>query len=261
MTCANVHVDASNATHLTVATLLFLGLFSFLLLPPPLNVVSDAVQGFATTLYRITRTTGVVTDAHMCMLADLWNLGGLEAQLEGGGTVSCALLSERKIAITPADERAYGEGLGGVLESVDINNWLTLNKLFYVSYVLMGLALAAVITDVYMSFRGKPNVSMALGYLFVGAIGVTLLLFRTGAVWPALSLIANTIPGNSLMADAIATFLSLSLMWWVVGQIALGYNVTKKSYQKVAAIKQAGELDYRRGMLALNEAKKRRKQG
>jgi hypothetical protein len=251
-------VNVGDNLHLLVGTVLFIGLFSFTLLPPPASQLGSIVQGAATTSYKIVRAVGVVRDENICMLADLWNLGGIEAQLEGGGNVTCAQLTEQKIALTPADERAYGSELGGVVERVWITNELTLNKLFYVSYILFGLVLATIITDVYLvTGMGRYSTAHVVGFLAVAGIGVTMLLFRTGAVWPVLSGLANLLPGNSLLGEALFAFFALTLVWWVVGQIALGYHVTKENYKRFAAVRVAGKADYQRGVRALEAAEKR----
>ena len=219
-------------------------------------MVSEVIQSFATTGYKIVRVTGGVTDVHMCVLADLWNLGGIDATLEGGEVISCALLTEREIAVIPRDRDVY---TGGYLETVEIKDNITLNKLFYVSFVVFGLALAAVITDIFLSIRTPGfGPGQAVGYTTIMGIAVTFLFFRTGAVWPFLTGFANIIPGNTLLADGIFFVLALSLVWWVAGQIALGYNVTKKSYQKFAAVRIGARADAERGRVAIEGTKKRR---
>ena len=301
-------MKSSDSVYLLVATILFVGLFSFVMLPGPLAPISEIFQGGSVAFYKIIRMTGGVTDENMCGLADLWNMGGIDAivpfeegcllveeciitsqdpedppecdsvlkcdegmkdNYQEGETyniddkttwtiissneeVPCAVLTENKIALTYRELDKLGEEASGLVEEVLINDWVTLLKLFYASYLVMGVALAAVITDILLSsgiFRTTP--AMAIGYFSIVGVAITLLMFRTGALWAVLTTFASIIPGNSLLAEGIALTLSLSLVWWIVSQVMLGYRTAQESYRTFAAMKVAARVDRERGELAM----------
>jgi len=251
-------VGSSNALYLVIGTILFVGLFSFMVLPKPLEPVREIFQSASTFLYKLIRLTGGVTDSNMCTLADLWNMAGIDAEvlLEVGGqeNFTCAVLTEEKIAMIPQEKEIFGDELQGVVTDVYLIDWTTVHKLFYVSYIIMGLAFAAVITDILLnSGLIRTTAATALGYFIIVGVAVTLLMFRSGAMWAILSAFLTIVPGNSLLAEGIFLMLSMSALWWLVSQVMLGYHIAQQSHKKFAAIRLAGRADYERGMRAMGE--------
>lgn len=251
-------MGSSNALYLTIGTILFVGLFSFMVLPKQLEPVRELFQGASTFLYKVIRLTGGVTDSNMCTLADLWNMAGIDAEirLESGGmkNFTCAVLTEENISMIPSERAALGENLQGTVDDIYIKDWTTVHKLFYVSYIIMGLAFAAVITDVLLnSGLIRTTAATALGYFIIVGVAVTLLMFRSGAMWAILTAFLSIVPGNSLLAEGIFLMLSMSVLWWLVSQVMLGYHIAQQSHKKFTAIRVAGRADYKRGMMAMGE--------
>ncbi|MBR9680635.1 MAG: hypothetical protein GOU98_02305 [Candidatus Altiarchaeota archaeon] len=310
-------MNSGDKFHLAIATILFVGLFSFTMLPPPLAQLGEVFQGFGYTVFEIAKFTGSATDEGMCVLADMWNMGGLDATVvlenppaniisrnscksvntcnwvcksnvigptaETSGdcsqvcapelicnrvvndktiytqNITCALLSEKYIAITPKDESIYGDALNGVVSSVTINDKRALNKLFYVSYFMLGLVLAAMIADMWMSTMGRRSTGMAVGLTVMLTIGVVMTLFRAGVIWPYLEVFMKLTPGNNMLGDAIFFTLSLSLVWFIIAQVMHGYNIAKVSHRRFAAVGKAANLDLRRGEKLLDAKEEKSK--
>jgi len=251
-------VGSSNALYLTIGVILFVGLFSFTFMPAPLEPVRELFQGASTFLYKVIRLTGGVTDSNMCALADLWNMAGIDAEvrLEGGGqeNFTCAVLTEEKIAMIPKEKELFGDELHGVVTDIYLLDWTTVHKLFYVSYIIMGLAFAAVITDILLnSGLIRTTAATALGYFIIVGVAVTLLMFRSGAMWAILTAFLSIVPGNSLLAEGIFLMLSMSVFWWLVSQVMLGYHIAQQSHKKFTAVRVAARADYKRGMMAMGE--------
>ena len=293
-------MNSGDKLHVGIAVILFLGLFSFTMLPKPVAGLGDFFQGAAFSMYKAARFSGFATDEGMCILADLWNLGGLDAKYvpvgETGGisenglencnsdcdavfnncqtttcdaeladcidtcdsafanleTISCATLSEMNISIVPKDREIYGGGLQGTLFSVRINDKRTLNKLFYVSYALFGLVLAAVVTDMWLSTRAQSySTAKMMGLMAMTTLGVMMTIFRTGLIWPLLSTIANTIPGSTIIGDMLFIGLGITVFWWMISQVTLGFHIARANQERFAAIRVAGRADYQRGMAAI----------
>jgi len=250
-------VNTTEAFHLTIATILFVGLFSFIMLPPPLNRFGEVVQGMAFTAYKISRALGLVTDATMCSMADQWNFGGMTATLESGENVSCGLLKEKKIALLPKERELYGDELGGYVQEVWITNKLVVNKMFFVTYLVLGLVAAAVITDIFITIRGKQYAGISgFGLMVALALSITMVFARLGILPELMGLFASVVvgqfvPGVFLMA------MSLSVVWWVISQISLGYHVAKESYRTFAAVRVAARADVERGKKALETVENR----
>lgn len=245
-------MNSGDKFHLIIASILFVGLFSFTMLPPPLNGLGHFIQGAGYTVFEIAKITGSATNQGMCVLADLWNMGGLVAEYspKNGGALkneSCALMEEKKLAITPKDEARYGAELKGVVQKVYILDKIALNKLFFVSYALLGLVLAAMIADFWLATRGRKSTGMAVGITVMLTIGVVMTVFRSGLIWPYLVIFTQLTPGNTLLGDGIFMVLILSTIWWLFAQIIHGFNVSKANYKKFAAVGKAAELDLRRG--------------
>lgn len=252
-------MNTTDAFHLGIGTMLFIGLFSFLLLPPPLTSVTETIQGVTFSVYKILRVVGVVSDTAICSLADQWDIGGLDAVLEDGGMVGCATLTEKKIALLPRERELYGAELGGYVESVVINDKVAVNKLFYVGYLLLGLVAGAVITDIFITIRGKQIIGISgFGYMMLMALAMMMIVARLGVLGPLVKLFAELVPGQ-LLPDMLFLVMAMSLIWWVVSQIALGYHTTKESYKQFAAVRVAAKADADRGRAALGMAEGRRK--
>ncbi len=236
-----------------------------MMLPPPLTKLSELLQSGGTVVYEITKSIGGVRDEQMCVLADIWNMQGLTTSVDKINTneyenVSCAILTEKKIAITPGDEEFLGEELYGISEEIYINDKLALNKLFFVSYILLGLVLSSILTDVFLSMGLFSNkTSLAMGGGITVSLSLVLLLFRTETMWSLLLNLINVIPGNGLLANGIFFILALSVGAFVVGQISLGYHAAKNSQRTFAAMRLAVKADKDRGELMLKEAEKKSK--
>ena len=143
----------------------------------------------------------------------------------------------------------FMQDTGGTVE-----DYVTLNKLFFVSYTLLALVLASIITDVLLSMGLFSNkTSLVLGGGMPVSLALIMLLFRTETMWVIITKTINSIPGNSLLANGIFFILLLSLGSFVFNQIALGYHVAKRSQKTFASMRLAVKADKDRGELMLNE--------
>jgi len=257
-------MDNQEAFYLFLACFFMIFLFTWVMLPPPLNTLGKFFQTLGYVGYTVNRALGTVSDANMCILADLYNLGGIEATVRGVGgevyNISCALLSEERIAVTPADEEKFGEELAGWAVEFFIKDIRALNKLFYFSYLLMGFVIAAAVTDVYVATVGrKYSTGKMLGYSVMLTFGIMLVLLRTGGAWEALTALMQLVPAHgNLMANALAAIFIFAVFSWIIGEMAIGYHLVKEQRKKLEAMRMAARADYERGMLAMETARRLR---
>jgi len=254
-------VESSDAFYAFIAVFLLFMLFTWVMLPPPFNRMGRMFQRIGVAGYEITKAVGVTSDADICVLADLYNTGGILATVRDSTheyNVSCALLTEKKVAIVPKDYEKFGsEVTAEATGQYWIKDIRTLNKLFYFSYLLMGLVIAEMITDMMVSTVGrKYSTAKVLGYGAVLTFGIMLVLIRTGAVWEVLNALMMLVPAkHSLIAMAITLVFMMAAWGWMIGQMVLGYEMAKSRKDRMKAMKIAAEADYLRGKTALEKAR------
>ncbi len=252
-------MEPESSFHIILACVLFISLFTYTVLPGPLNRITDLASSVGFFGYKVVRGLGVTTDYRICSLLDAFNYGGMTAGVWTEGAqaytnMSCAVLSENKVAIGRYEVEKYGDQLFGTAEKFYIENRRQVNKVFYGFYMFFGLMITGVIGDIFITFgqfRTKTSNAIAIGG--VASIALTMLIMRTGPFWSGLELLINAIPGSgSIIASLLAGLLIMGPLWWMLTHILIGYKIAKKgAIDPFKAIETAVATDVKKGTVGL----------
>jgi len=263
-------VDAGEYFHLAVITFMFLTFFTYLMLPPPLDRVASLTHGVGYTGVKAAMWLGLTSDYRICGIMDLWNYGGMDANVSlmapvlGGPEteiMSCALLSENNVTLGRYEEEEMGAYTYGTAISFEVTNPVQINKIFYSFYAFLGLVIAAVLGDVFVTFAMfRTGTTKALAFGGTASVALTMLIMRATTFWDGMLTALASFPfGRGALSSIIALLFVGAPAWWVVMQVMAGYRIGKEGVvNKFKAIETATRADVERGRAALNAGRGRK---
>ena len=251
--------------YLAFALLLFFSFFTLVPLPGSTKAVQNAFLEAEWMIYRLSRASGTVTDDAMCVLADLWGMGGLTAEyITPGGqreNVTCALLTESKVAITPDDVGEMGSELRGEVTDIWITSRYQVTKIFFFSYFLMGLVIMGLLMDMFSSIGPfSHRTAFSAAGLFTISVGITTVMFRSGIIggirsWELLNWGVGLAPGTGMLSYLLTIFLALAIVGYIAGGVMRGYNIAKEYINTYEALKLSTRIEKEKGEKAMQAAK------
>ena len=198
-----------------------------------------AVQDALFVGYKINKVLGVVDDANMCFQADDWDIGGIIAELSNGEKMECALLSENRVDVHD-------------VIGIEVQNKRSLNLLFYIPHMLLGLMVASAAVDMWLLIGGRKSTSLVLGVSVMLILGTMQFAFRAGLPQTAIRKATKFLPwGRSMLATMMTIMLAYVLLFWIFSQFIYGFELARRGGDKYKAIETAVRADLARGQVAL----------
>ncbi len=237
-----------------IALLLFLLLFVIPWFPlPGLQQLSGFVTQLFVFTYNISKSFGIVSDARMCGASAIWGINAIEYYNPSTGSyMGCA---SPEVLKGLKDGKSLDEITGAT--DYRIRNPLALARLFIISYLLFGFALAFAFVDALkdsglINFAGLHGLGIA-GVLYMSIGLLTIKLIDPMAV---LVMFLRILPFGGIIAFALTMLLLVALLRFLLFNFLIGVGMAETAVNRFEALADAVGIEVKKGELLHRVAKR-----